>query len=79
MTPPTNVRRTLADARHVPARIAALERQVALLQEAVDENRRLNERLSDLIDAVTELLVPAADRDEARLHEALERLEALLR
>jgi hypothetical protein len=65
------LRRTDAD------RIARLEADVAELMESVEENRRLNERLSDVLDVVTELLVPAADRDDARLTEALESLQAM--
>jgi hypothetical protein len=57
------------------ARIAALEAQVAELMGSVEENRRLNERLADVLDVVTELLVPAADRDDPRVAEGLEKLE----
>jgi cell shape-determining protein MreC len=57
-------------------RIAKLEAEVAELQDSVEENRRLNERLSDVLDVVTELLVPAVDRDDARLQEALASLQA---
>jgi hypothetical protein len=56
-------------------RIARLEAQVAELQDSVEENRRLNERLSDVLDVITELLVPAIDRDDARVVEALEKLQ----
>jgi hypothetical protein len=56
-------------------RIAQLEAQVAELQDSVEENRRLNERLSDVLDVITELLVPAMDRDDARVVEALEKLQ----
>jgi prefoldin subunit 5 len=55
-----------------------LERRLDQLQEEVDENRRLNERLSDLIDVVAEVLVPAADRDDERLRAALEKLNQKL-
>lgn len=58
--------------------IAELERKVDLLGEAVQESRRLNERLSDVIDVVTEVLVPAVDRDDARLKAALARLDQTL-
>jgi hypothetical protein len=54
--------------------IATLRRDVDQLQAAVEESRRLNERLSDVLDVVVELLVPAVDRDEQRLGEALKRL-----
>ena len=57
------------------SRVAALEAQVAELQEAVEESRRLNERLSDVLDVMTELLVPAVDRDDARLRAALDSLQ----
>ena len=56
-------------------RIATLEAQIAELQDSVEENRRLNERLSDVLDVVTELFVPAVDRDDDRLREALETLQ----
>ena len=54
--------------------IARLRRDVDQLQAAVEESRRLNERLSDVLDVVVELLVPAVDRDDERLAEALKRL-----
>jgi hypothetical protein len=55
-------------------RISKLEAQVAELMSSVAENRRLNERLSDVLDVMTELLVPAVDRDDERLKEALDSL-----
>jgi cell shape-determining protein MreC len=55
-------------------RVDELTQRVAALEDAVDENRRLNQRLADVIDVVTEVLVPAMDRDEERLREALGRL-----
>jgi len=48
-----------------------LERRVAALEEAVQENRALNVRLAELTDVVTELLLPVAARDEERLEELL--------
>ena len=59
-------------------RIAKLEAEVAELQDSVEENRRLNERLSDVLDVVTELLVPAVDRDDERLRAALDNLTKTL-
>ena len=67
MNPLTRLRRSdeqQGSGRSIEARVAALE-------EAVEENRRLNQRLADVIDVVTELLVPAVDRDDERLKEAL--------
>ena len=60
------------------ARLVDLERQVADLQAAAEESRRLNERLSDVLDVVVELLVPAVDRDDERLKEALGKLGKLV-
>ena len=54
--------------------IEQLQRDVAQLQSAVEESRRLNERLSDVLDVVVELLVPAVDRDDERLESALKKL-----
>lgn len=48
-----------------------LERRVAALEEAVQENRALNVRLAELTDVVSELLLPVAARDEKRLEELL--------
>ena len=45
-----------------------------LLQESIEEYRRLNERLSDVLDIVEELLVPAVDRDEEKLRELLAKI-----
>lgn len=50
---------------------ADLERRVAALEEAVQENRALNVRLAELTDVVTELLLPVAARDEEKLEELL--------
>ena len=54
--------------------IEQLQHDVAQLQSAVEESRRLNERLSDVLDVVVELLVPAVDRDDERLESALKKL-----
>ena len=45
--------------------------RVAALEEAVEENRKLNQRLADVVDVVTELLVPAMDRDDERVKKEL--------
>lgn len=55
-------------------RVQKLETEVAELMGAVEENRRLNERLYDVLDVVTELLVPAMDRDDERVKAALTKL-----
>ena len=53
------------------AEVARLRKEVDQLQDAVEEYRRLNERLSDVLDIVEELLVPAVDRDEEKLRALL--------
>jgi len=55
-----------------------LAARVTALEAAVEENRRLNQRLADVVDVVTEVLVPAADRDDERLREALAHLNRTL-
>ena len=54
----------------------SLRARVRVLEQEVQECRQLNVRLAELCDVVTELLLPAADRDEAALAEALERYRA---
>ena len=51
----------------------ALRRRVARLEAEVQECRALNIRLAELTDIVTELLLPVAARDEAKLAGLLER------
>ena len=51
-----------------------LAQRVAALEEAVEENRKLSQRLADVVDVVTELLVPAMDRDDERVKKALANL-----
>jgi hypothetical protein len=68
MNPLNRLRRSDDEQRGAGRRIEA---RVAALEEAVEENRRLNQRLADVIDVVTELLVPAVDRDDERLKAAL--------
>jgi hypothetical protein len=60
-----------ADGQRLAARVRALE-------AAVNENRRLNQRLADVIDVVTEVIVPALDRDDERVRKALKNLDKTL-
>ena len=53
------------------AGVARLPRRVRELEAAVQENRQLNRRIAELTDVVAELLVPATQRDEARLQALL--------
>ena len=61
-------------AGHSPGLVA----RVTALEDAVEENRRLNQRLADVIDVVTEVLVPALDRDDERVAHALANLNKTL-
>jgi hypothetical protein len=72
------VARRLADATREEGRRPeghGLAARVAALEAAVEENRRLSQRLADVVDVVTELLVPALDRDDERLRAALAGLD----
>ncbi len=53
--------------------VEALQQRVDALEQEVQENRALHRRLAELIDVVTELLVPLAQRDEDRVMELLDR------
>ncbi|WP_370247754.1 DUF6752 domain-containing protein [Nocardioides sp.] len=49
-----------------------LKRRVEELEAEVQECRRLNRRLAELMDVVEELLVPLAQRDEAAVRAYLD-------
>ena len=73
VNPPSAVRRLAARAKDRlggPSH-AELIRRVERLEAAVEENRRLNQRLSEVLDVMVEVLVPAVDRDEERLSQLL--------
>jgi hypothetical protein len=53
--------------------IEALRERVAVLEDEVQECRQLNLRLAELTDVVQELLLPVAQRDEARISAVLEK------
>jgi hypothetical protein len=55
---------------------AGLRKRIAVLEAEVQECRQLNLRLAELCDVMMELLVPAADRDERRIAEVIERYQA---
>lgn len=59
--------------RRPGAPVEELEARLVRLEEDVAECRALNIRLAELTDLVTELLLPVAQRDEARLTELLDR------
>ena len=53
--------------------VEELQERVAVLEDEVQECRQLNLRLAELTDVVGELLLPVAQRDEARIAEVMER------
>lgn len=53
-----------------------LRSRLAELENEVQENRRLNRRVAELLDIVEELLVPIAQRDEERVRAYLRAHEA---
>ncbi len=52
--------------------VAALRRKVDRLAAELDESRQLSRRLAEITDVVAEVLLPAEQRDEARLRAVLE-------
>lgn len=48
-----------------------IRQRLEALEAEVQECRQMNLRLAELTDLVTELLLPVADRDDARIAEAL--------
>lgn len=59
-------------------RLDELRRRVSELEREIQETRRLNRRLAELMDVVQELLLPVAQQDEELLRERLERYSASL-
>lgn len=57
----------------------SLYRRVVELEQEIQECRQLNQRLNDVIDVITEVLVPLADRDDERLAAALARLDTVVK
>jgi hypothetical protein len=55
-----------------------LEGRIAELEAEVQESRQLNVRVAELVDLVTELLLPVASQDRAKIEEALAKFERSL-
>jgi len=64
--------RRVARITGVEDEIRVLHERVAELEHEVHEARVLNQRLAELTDVVSEVLVPAADRDDDKLAERLD-------
>lgn len=65
--------RRLARVSGLEAELYRLHGRISALEDEVQECRQLNLRLAELTDVVGELLLPVAQRDEARIAEAVER------
>jgi TolA-binding protein len=63
----------LASLTGVDEELRTLRGRVERLEREVQESRRLHQRLAELTDVVTEILVPAADRQDDRIRELLEK------
>lgn len=55
-----------------------LTKRIGELEAEIQENRQLNQRLAELIDVVSELLVPVASQDQARISAAVEKFQKAL-
>ena len=53
------------------ARLDDVSERLVLNEDSLHEARRLNLRIAELTDVVTELLIPLADRDEEKARELL--------
>lgn len=58
--------------------IDELRRRIRVLENEMQEARRLNRRLAELTDIVQELLVPLAQRDEDKVDEYVRRYSSSL-
>jgi hypothetical protein len=58
--------------------VAGLERRVEELEAEVQECRAVNLRVAELVDVVTELLVPLARGEDEKVQELLERYHGSL-
>jgi TolA-binding protein len=65
------VARRLARVSGVDDELRQLRDRVAELEREVQESRHLHQRLAELTDVVTEVLVPAADREDEKIRAIL--------
>ena len=66
-----NAARRLARVTGVDREVRQLLDRIATLEREVQETRRLHQRLAELTDVVTEVLVPATDRDDDKIRAIL--------
>jgi hypothetical protein len=79
----SDLRTHLVTARAVAQRVRAARRagvhaRLDVLEAEVQENRRLNRRVAELTDLVTELVVPLARREDAEVEEILARYRSVI-
>jgi t-SNARE complex subunit (syntaxin) len=79
----SDLRTHLVTARTVAQRLRAAHRagvraRLDALEAEVQENRRLNRRVAELTDLVTELMVPLARREDAAVEEILARYRSVI-
>ena len=79
----SDLRTHLVTARTVARRVqaargAGVRARLDALEAEVQENRRLNRRVAELTDLVTELMVPLARREEAEVEEILARYRSVI-
>ena len=79
----SDLRTHLVTARTVARRVqaargAGVRARLDALEAEVQENRRLNRRVAELTDLVTELMVPLARREDADVEEILARYRSVI-
>ena len=79
----SDLRTHLVTARTVAQRVqaargAGVRARLDALEAEVQENRRLNRRVAELTDLVTELMVPLARREDAEVDEILARYRSII-
>jgi SAM-dependent methyltransferase len=68
---PTHKENQMSVTSNLGRKLGGFPSWVRDLRPSLQENRRLNRRVAELTDVVTELLVPLADRDEEKARELL--------
>lgn len=58
--------------------IRALRRRIVRLEDEILESRQLNKQVAEMIDVIGEVLLPAGQRDEDRIHDLLKKYDASL-
>ena len=76
--PDTRLALSAAARRLDRLRSRSVQERLRLLEEEVQENRRLNRRVAELTDLVTELLVPLARNDDVETQAVLERYRSII-